>query len=111
MKNDEYIQKSYDFINNNGIIKINMDPTQNYKTEINEAINNSLNLFDDITKRIIKQINPQAPQFNGLHKIHKQNTPIRPLINFKTSPGYKMAKKIAIIIKNNIILDNNHKIR
>ena len=111
MKNDQYIQKSYDFINNNGIIKINIDPTQNYKTEINEAINNSTNLLDDITKRMVKQINPQAPQFNGLPKIHKQNTPIRPLINFKTSPGYKIAKKIAIIIKNNIILDNNHSIK
>ena len=44
----------------------------------------------------------QAPHFTGLPKIHKEDTPIRPLINYTTAPGYKAAKKLADIIKNNI---------
>ena len=32
---------------------------------------------------------------NSLIKIHKLNNPIRPLINFKKAPTYKIAKIIA----------------
>ena len=111
INNEEYKQKTYEFINNNDIKELEQDPTFTYKTEINQAINSSINLLDDSTRRRAKQINPQAPQFNGLPKIHKQDIPIRPVINFKTSPGYKTAKILERIIKNNINLNNNHSVK
>ena len=52
-----------------------------------------------------------APQFTGLPKIQKVNTPIRTLINFTTAPSYKIAKKLSEIIKNNINIKNDHSLK
>ena len=111
MDRDTYTEKTYTFINNNNIKRIIEDPTEKFHTDMNKAISNCVNLFDYGTRLHIKQINPQAPVMTGLPKIHKENTPIRPLINFKTAPGYKAAKKLEKIIKNNIILNNNMSIK
>jgi len=37
-------------------------------------------------------LNPEPPNLRGLIKIHKENTPIRPVVNFKIAPSYKLAK-------------------
>ena len=37
--------------------------------------------------------------------------PIRPIVNFTTAPGYKAAKKLLQVLKNNIKINNNHSIR
>ena len=50
----------------------------------------------------MKPINAQAPRFTGLPKIHKENVPIRPLINYTSAPTYKTAKKLAQIIKKDV---------
>ena len=54
---------------------------------MNKAINKFVNLYDYGTRLSVNQINPQTPVMTGLPKIHKEGTPIRPLINFKTAPG------------------------
>ena len=93
MYTTDYIKKTYDFINSNNIKKINKDPTKDFSTEINDEINKSLNLFTEKTRRYLKQINPQPPQLKALPKIHKQGDfPIRPLVNYTTSPEFKTAK-------------------
>ena len=92
----QYIQKVYDFINSNSNIEeLKNDPTKFYKQKINSTIEQCKNLFkNNGTRRYLKTINPKAPQFTGLLKIHKQDTPIRPLVDFTTAPGYKLAKKV-----------------
>jgi hypothetical protein len=35
------------------------------------------------------------PTLTGLVKLHKNDTPIRPVINWKNAPGYKLAKMLA----------------
>ncbi|XP_055922780.1 uncharacterized protein LOC129953564, partial [Eupeodes corollae] len=107
----EYITKTQNFFDNNNILKLNKDPTIKYTKEINKAITNSKQLFPNLNTNIFKQPNAMAPQFTGLPKIHKQGTPIRPLINYTTAPGYKIAKTLQKIIKNNIKIINNHSIQ
>ena len=111
MHRDIYYQKVYDFIKNNNIKSIGSDPTQKYMKHLNNAINKCTNLFNEATRRHLKPMIVYAPQFNGLPKIHKPDTPIRPLINYTTAPGYKISKKLVNIIKNNVVLDNNHCIK
>ena len=106
-----YQQKVYDFIHNNNIKPIDVDPTSKFVKSLNNAINKCTHLFNDTTRRYLKPMAAQAPHFTGLLKIHKEDTPIRPLINYTTAPGYKAAKKLAEIIKNNITLENNHSIK
>ena len=40
-------------------------------------------------------LNPTAPTMRGLVKLHKEDTPIRPIINWRNVPGYKLAKMLA----------------
>ena len=67
-----------------------MTPTIKYARAINSAVNKCVNLFDAQTRRRIKNINPKAPAFRGLPKLHKPNIPIRPLINHTTAPSYNV---------------------
>jgi hypothetical protein len=39
-------------------------------------------------------MNPQAPEIHGTIKLHKDNIPIRPIVNWKNSPGYKLAQLV-----------------
>ena len=59
-------------------------------------------------KLYLKGINSKAPTLTGLPKLHKEGIPLRPLVNFTTAPGYKMAKKLVNIIKHNIRITNDH---
>jgi hypothetical protein len=40
----------------------------------------------------IKESNP--PEINGLIKLHKDNNPIRPVINMRSSPSYNLSSLI-----------------
>jgi len=41
------------------------------------------------------EFNPTAPTMRGLVKLHKEDIPIRPIINWRNAPGYKLAKMLA----------------
>lgn len=48
---------------------------------------------------------------NGLIKIHKENYPIRPLINFTPAPAYNVSKTITNFLKEKINLPNTYTIK
>jgi hypothetical protein len=111
LPHQEYINKIHEFIVSNKIETLAEDPTKRYVKILNETINKCTNLLDERTRRYIKPIHAQAPQLTGLPKLHKQNIPIRPLINYTTAPSYKIAKLLQQIIKNNINLENDRSIK
>ena len=45
-------------------------------------------------KKYLTMLDPKAPRLKGLPKIHKNNMPARPLVNFMSAPSYKIAKKL-----------------
>ena len=58
------------------------------------------------TKRITKEIynyltpsNCRTPRFYGLPKIHKPNMPLRPIVDFRHSPTYNLAKYLSNLLK------------
>ena len=55
--------------------------------------------------------NPKQPKLNSLIKIHKKELPIRPLINSKTAPNYKLAKLITKELTNKLNLKYKHNIK
>lgn len=75
--------------------------------DINKAINNSNNLFSKACIRSLKVPNQHAPVLRGLPEIHMPNMPIRPLVNFTSSPAYIFVKKLDRLIRNEIVLKNN----
>jgi len=42
-----------------------------------------------------KKLNPSAPTIRDLLKIHKTVSPIRPVVNWRNAPAYKLAKLLS----------------
>lgn len=55
--------------------------------------------------------NLTAPKFRRLPKVHKVETPIRPLVNFTIAPTYKILKFLDRIINKEIYFNNNHGVK
>lgn len=53
----------------------------------------------------LKTIKPSAPRLRGQPKLHKVDIPIRPVVNFRSAPTYKMCKYLNEKIKNNLHFD------
>ena len=51
-------------------------------------------------------LNPHIPTLKGVLKVHKDGTPIRPIVDYTQAPAYKLAKKLTNILKTHIPLPN-----
>ena len=56
-------------------------------------------------------LNPSSPKLRASTKIRKVNYPIRPIVNYKTAPAYKVKKKLNSILKINLIIPNKYNIK
>jgi hypothetical protein len=63
-------------------------------------------------------MNSRAPQIHGTVKLHKPNRPIRPIVNWTDSRGYKVAKLINTLLNSTLqfpnafnVLNTNHLIQ
>jgi len=110
MNLEEYDRKVKDFLSNDKYKTLNQDPTQKYSKITNDLINKSKILKAD-NQHNIKMTNPKAPILRGQPKTHKEDIPIRPIVNFRRAPTYKLCKYLNNKIKNNIHWDNNYSIK
>jgi hypothetical protein len=51
-------------------------------------------------------INPKAPHLYGTIKLHTADKPNRPIVNWKNSPGYKLAIHLVKLLKHTVQLPN-----
>jgi len=58
-------------------------------------INNCQNIIQKEEKWKFINLKPTSPTIRGLVKLHKKDTRIRPIINWKNAPAYKLAKTLA----------------
>jgi hypothetical protein len=56
-------------------------------------------------------MNPIAPNLHATIKLHKHNTPIRPIIYWKHAPAYQLAKQLPKILHNYLQLPNTYNIQ
>jgi hypothetical protein len=56
-------------------------------------------------------MNPMDPNFHATIKLHKQNTPIRPIINWRNTPAYELAKYLTKTLHNYSHLLNTYNIQ
>lgn len=80
------------------IRKGSTDPTNNYQKQIKD-------------KNHLKFIKPMVPKLRVQPKLHKPDHPIRSIVNFKNSPGYKFFKYLEHIIKREINLQLRHNVK
>ena len=89
----EYHNKIRDFIINNNLITIN-DPTKNFQKKIRNVLNECQIVTHKDEKWKYVNLNPSVPSIRGMIKIDKTGAPIRPVINWRNVPAYKLAKML-----------------
>ena len=92
---DEYKSKILDFITNNNFTIADNDIPRKLQHDLKLAINEcQKRIRKDNSWRYIN-LNPIAPTLRGLIKIYKEGARIRPFVNWKNTPAYKLAKMLA----------------
>lgn len=92
---DTLKQKIDTFIQENQIILISKDPTESFQKQIQQTIHKCNAIIDKKQQKYLLQMKPMAPKLNALIKTHKEDKPLRPVINNIQAPSYKLAKYLS----------------
>ena len=64
-----------------------------YNGKIRAAINKSKHLLDkEPIRNSLLLPNPSVPRIYGLPKVHKEGSPLRPVVSFVSAPSYLLVK-------------------
>jgi hypothetical protein len=105
IQKDEYHQK-IDFITPNKFTKVPNNHTNKQQKAIKTAIIACKITIRQTEKWKYTNMNPKAPHKYGTIKLHKAEKPIRPIVNWINSPGYKLAVHLVKLLKHTIQLPN-----
>ena len=75
--------------------KLISSPLKRLSSEFNRKVREILAGVKDIDATSFLQINPKLPHIYGLPKTHKANIPLRPIVSYCGSFGYKLSKFLA----------------
>jgi hypothetical protein len=92
---NEYHRKFNNFISNNNFRSANNDTTQKFQKDLRNSKNNCQLIIHKDERWKYINLNPIPPMIRGLTKIHKEDSPIRPVVNWKNAPAYKLAKMLS----------------
>ena len=102
LERKDYIEKAKQLLEDtNTYITIQTDPTTKLKNKLITKLK-KIKLdtgLDDSTYRRMYPTGAVIPKFYGLPKVHKENTPLRPIVSSIGSVSYGVAKEVARIIK------------
>jgi hypothetical protein len=107
----QYEDKINEFITSNNLKHTNKDPTNKFQTLTRSTVNNSKTLIPKEERWKYTNMNPKAPTITGHIKIHKNGQPIRPVINWRHAPAFKLAKALNQTLKLLAPLPNLHNIQ
>ena len=99
--NKEYIEKAEHLPNQQTYRKIKEDPAPKQKSKLNKILK-KIKAEGGISEEKYKKMHPTgagSPKFYGLPKIHKQDTPLRPIVSSTGTVSYNTSKELANILK------------
>jgi hypothetical protein len=111
LTNEDYTQKANNFIQENKFVLINNDPTENYQKAIKHTMTQCNDIIPKENKWKYINMNPTPPTLRATIKLHKQNTPIRPIINLRNAPAYELARHLTGILHDRLHLPNTYNIQ
>jgi hypothetical protein len=88
----QYKTKILDFINKSNFRTSTVNPTKTFQNQIRKTINHSTALIIQSSKLKFVNLNPTAPTTKGLIKMHKSDQAIRPIVNWRNAPAFKLSK-------------------
>jgi hypothetical protein len=103
-------QKIDTFMQENNVMKLNKNPTDSYHRQIQQTMQKCKDLIDKNRQKYMLNIKPTAPRINAYIKTHKDNNPIRPVIDNTQAPSYKIAKFLDHRIQEYVNLPNTYKV-
>jgi hypothetical protein len=89
---EQYESKIQNFINENKFHKTDIDPTKTYQNQIRNTVKQSKLLIPSNSTWKYTNVNSSTPTIRGLIKTHKPDLPIRPVVNWKSTPAYKLSR-------------------
>ena len=101
MDRQDYINKTNHLLNQNTYRSIAKDPTNSIKNKLINILKRVKNQtgLDSNTYKSMYPTGCVPPKFYGLPKIHKPDTPLRPIVSSCGSVTYGVAKELAKILK------------
>ena len=101
MDRQDYINKANHLLNQSTYRPITKDPTSSIKNKLINILKRVKNQtgLDSNTYKSIYPTGCVPPKFYGLPKIHKPDTPLRPIVSRCGSVTYGVAKELAKILK------------
>ena len=97
MDKEDYNTKSDEILHSSTYKIINTDPTNMHKNKL-IALVKSIKGKDGISEYTYKRLYPTGattPKYYGLPKVHKQDTPLRPIVSSIGSVTYETAKELS----------------
>lgn len=104
-------QKTLEFLNRPQFEKLKTDPTNRFQQDLKKAIKESNNIMNQKISNSYINSNPKAPKLRTTTKIHKENFPIRPIVNYRSAPAYRIKKHLIQILKSHLIIENTYNIK
>nr|XP_060622650.1 uncharacterized protein LOC132769734 [Anolis sagrei ordinatus] len=106
MHTEQYKEKIRKLLDPTIYRKLKQDPTSKITRKTNTLIKNSSINFD-IRQQLCKS-EALPPRLYGLPKIHKDSTPLRPIVSAIGSPTYDLAKFLAAQLQSHIGLTTHY---
>jgi len=88
----QYETKIQNFLDKNNFQTSTSNPTKTFQNQVRKIINHSTTHIPQKSKWKFINLNPSAPTIKGLIKLHKLDQPIRPNVNWRNAPAYKLSK-------------------
>jgi hypothetical protein len=82
-----------------------------HQKQIQQAVKKCDIMIDKHINKHLLIIKPRAPKLNALIKIHKENEPVRLVVNNVQAPSYKIAKYLNKRLNNLINLPNTYTVK
>jgi hypothetical protein len=86
---NDYKQKVDTFISNIKVVETK-DNITNSRKKLRLTLNDCKQLVEIHSKWKHINLNPDAPVLRGLIKVHKEDAPIRPVVNYKSAPSLNL---------------------
>jgi hypothetical protein len=102
MYESDYTKNVQDFISNNNFELVPRDVTKKLQRDIKTTIKDCEVIFPNQDKWKHTAPNPTTPTLKGLIKVHKAESPIRPVVNWTNAPTYKSAKLLVKYYKHTL---------
>ena len=98
---EDYMKKCNEHLTSGPYTKLKKDPTSSIVSKVTKKLIElrDNNLIEQQEYFRLKATGTQPPRFYGLPEIHKDGTPIRPIVSYTGTPLYEMSKFIANILK------------